>query len=117
MAVFAHGEHIWKPLRSALTATIGGLVIADFDGDGLDDIAKVGSGTWQVSKDGVNDWTPLYTPPMNFLAAERFDQQRSQGSDILIWNGNGIYMLPAGTGRAAATSPPEYALSRERMLH
>ena len=98
MAVFAHGEHIWKPLRSALTATIGGLVIADFDGDGLDDIAKVGSGTWQVSKDGVNDWTPLYTPPMNFLAAGRFDQQRSQGSDILIWNGNGIYMLPAGTG-------------------
>ena len=35
MAVFAQGEHIWKPLRSALTATMAGLVVADFDGDGL----------------------------------------------------------------------------------
>jgi hypothetical protein len=103
MAVFAHGEHIWKPLRSALTATMAGLVVADFDGDGLDDIATVGPGAWRVSKDGVNDWTPLNTAA-NFLVAGRFDQQRSQGSDILTWNGNGIFMLPAGTGASQQQS-------------
>jgi hypothetical protein len=97
MAVFAHGEHIWKPLRSALTNTMAGLVVADFDGDGLDDIAMVGASQWKVSKDGVDDWTPLYTAT-NFLAAGRFDQQRSRGSDILTWNGNGVDMLPEGTG-------------------
>jgi hypothetical protein len=97
MAVFAHGEHIWKPLRSALTATMAGLVVADFDGNGLDDIAIVGASRWKTSKDGVDDWTLLYTAT-NFLAAGRFDQQRSRGSDILTWNGNGIYMLPAGIG-------------------
>ncbi len=97
MAVFAQGEHIWKPLRSALTATMAGLVVADFDGDGLDDIAMVGPGSWKVSKDGVADWTPLNTAT-NFLTAGRFDQQRSKGSDILTWNGDGIDILAAGTG-------------------
>lgn len=97
MAVFAQGEHIWKPLRSALTATMAGLVVADFDGDGLDDIALIGPGSWKVSKDGVDDWTPLNTAT-HFLAAGRFDQQRSKGSDILTWNGDGIDILAAGTG-------------------
>ena len=39
MFVPSQGPHQWTPLRSKLTNTMGGLIAADFDGDGITDLA------------------------------------------------------------------------------
>jgi FG-GAP-like repeat len=80
-------SHQWTPLRSKLTNTIKGLVIADFDGDGKADIAGLVSNVWKMSKDGTDDWTtvPGLSSLSNAIAVGRFDDQG--GSDVLTWNG------------------------------
>lgn len=97
MASFAHGDHAWTPLRSALTNTMAGLVVGDFNGDGLDDVASLVSGKWQVSYGGTGDWKPLYSGS-GYIAAGRFDPSRKIGSDIVIWFGEAFDIVSAGTG-------------------
>jgi hypothetical protein len=96
-------EHKWRPLRPALTNTMAGVTVADFDGDGFSDIAinlpfsyldknqishrKVYR--WKVSRNGKSDWesqanyaTPEDAP--EFVAIGRFiDKKRA---DMLIWD-------------------------------
>jgi hypothetical protein len=70
MFVPANGPHEWTPLRSKLTNTMGGLIVADFEVNGVSDIAvpatsieNSGPGNinvtlivvWQVSHGGRDD--------------------------------------------------------------
>jgi hypothetical protein len=96
--VFAHGPHSWQPLRAKLTNTMSGLIAADLDGDGLDDIVMLSGGIWQMSKDGVSGWTPLRAED-SYAAVGRFDTSRPRGADILTWGSNSdnsLYIISAG---------------------
>jgi hypothetical protein len=86
------GSHQWTPLRSKLTNTIKGLVVADFDGDGKADIAGLVSNVWKMSKGGTDDWTtvPGLSSLSNAIAIGRFDDQA--GADVLTWN-NDLFNL------------------------
>jgi VCBS repeat protein len=102
MAVFANQVHEWRPLRPALTTTMKGLIVADFDGDGHPDIAMIQHSTgqvlWQVSRSGTGDWTSLTAIPDSrpFAAVGRFDDH--PGADILVWHENFLEALSSGTG-------------------
>jgi hypothetical protein len=54
----------WQPLRSKLTDSADGLIVADFDGDGIADVAMNCSGSqcWKVSSGGRNPWPTLPQP-------------------------------------------------------
>jgi FG-GAP-like repeat len=96
------GSHQWTPLRSKLTNTIKGLIVADFDGDGKADIAGLvsvpnsnGQGSqdvWEMSKDGTDDWKPVpgLSALANSIAIGRFDDQA--GADVLTWS-NDLFEL------------------------
>jgi hypothetical protein len=106
--VYARQDHSWQPLRPKLTDNMNGLFVADFDGNGRADIARfvirsINSIQWQVSRDGTGDWTPLSSmSPSAFAAIGRFDDQA--GADILVWQGNVLYALSAGTGNPSRPS-------------
>jgi hypothetical protein len=109
----------WQPLRSALTNTMAGLIIADFNGNGRSDIASmtqdlipanpriVGSKPilkWnvRVAWDGKSDWRPLPTIP-NALPGSlpvigRFDS--TGGADIVYfeYNDNHLDIRSSGIG-------------------
>lgn len=80
----------WTLLRSRLTNTVGSLVIADFDGNGRDDVATFTpqfSGStvqyhWRFSRDGVSGWTNLKTTPLLPAAVGRFTEGRAR---LLLW--------------------------------
>ncbi|TMQ30028.1 MAG: VCBS repeat-containing protein [Nitrospirae bacterium] len=92
----------WTPLRPALTKTMAGLVIADFNGDGRADIATVtlfNQGddpywNWKVSWAGTSNWKPLRTVPGPLAAIGRFDATR--GADILYWENSSLDIVSSG---------------------
>jgi len=103
MVVFAQGDHTWKRLRSKLTDTMAGLIVADFDGNGIDDIAKFADDQWQVSMDGIDDWTPLsYGGPR--AAIGRFDDHDRPGADILFWDSRSLRIISSGLGSSVQHS-------------
>ena len=67
----------WTPLPVSLTSTVDGLVVADFNGDGIADVAKIGnmnfsllpfgvsvlSWNWMFSYDGASGWTSHQITP------------------------------------------------------
>lgn len=95
MAVFAQEDHAWKPLRPKLTNTMAGLIVADFNGDGIDDIAQFNGNQSRVSIDGRNGWTPIGNG-FPVVAIGRFDGIK--GADILQWAGNSLWIISRGNG-------------------
>jgi hypothetical protein len=85
------GTEVWAPLRPALTTSVAGLVVADFNGNGRSDVAKTlgsfdGVVVWQVSYDGTGNWVFLRTADVGIEsvpAIGRFDD--NPGADVLLW--------------------------------
>ena len=87
----------WQTLNPTLASSLDGVLIADVDGNGTDDIARFqtllpGQGWFEVSWDGRSGWKPFRTiswpiaispiqPPVYFFTG-RFDN--APGSDILF---------------------------------
>jgi hypothetical protein len=100
----------WTPMAVSLTGTVDHLVVADFNGDGLSDIAtNQDNNLWMVSYGGANPWSSQVVSNGNgctYLGTlalgqsyKSFDISRAPGigrfkgtsaSEVLIWNnGNG----------------------------
>jgi hypothetical protein len=90
------------PLRSALTTTMAGLLIADFNGNGRADIAQAYGKS--VSYDGRGNWTGLPSRPGTFAAVGRFDAK--PGVDIVFYwtNDNHLGIQSSGNGTAVRHS-------------
>jgi len=84
----------WVTLGPARSTNIEELVVADFDGDDLADVARsridaqTYSVRWSLAKSGVHDYTLLQTRPvpqvMWATAVGRFDP--TPGADVLFWD-------------------------------
>ena len=81
VSLSATGPWAGWPLRPALTNTMAGLIIADFNGNGRADIATAYGG--KVSYDGRGNWTDLPARPGMFAAIGRFDA--TPGVDIVFF--------------------------------
>jgi hypothetical protein len=92
----ATGAWAGFPLRGALTTTMAGLIIADFNGNGRSDIATANG---RVSYDGRGNWVQLPARPGLFAAVGRFDA--NGGADILFYWANGNHLGIQSSGVAA----------------
>jgi VCBS repeat protein len=87
----AHGALFssWTYLPVSLTNTVDGLLVADFNGDGVADVATNSADGWQISYRGAHGWTnvrqPLGLVSLSLAGIGHFKGQR--GSDVLLWNG------------------------------
>ena len=92
----ATGSWAGFPLRTALTKTMAGMIIADFNGNGRADVAQAYGKS--VSYDGRGNWTNLPARPGLFAAVGRFDA--NPGADILFyWTGyNYLGIQSSGVG-------------------
>jgi len=75
------GAKPWQPLNASLGTNLRGLIVADIDNNGIDDVIRmtykttpIGSGrwtatyVWEVSRDGRTAWQPLKEYSWNMLA-------------------------------------------------
>jgi hypothetical protein len=100
------GTEPWQTLNPKLGDSLDGALIADVDGNGIDDVVRLGKlgvlstapattgfasyrATWQVSWDGRSDWNDLTTltgiislPLRLYPFAGRFDD--NAGADLLL---------------------------------
>lgn len=91
------GAGLWEPLGPALTSSMSGLVVADFDGNGIADIARSTSSGWQYASGAVAPFTSLRTgvlPALASLPIGRFDVGPT--ADVLTWNDNHFAISPSG---------------------
>lgn len=108
------GGNSWQPLRTALTNTVDGLVVADFDGDGYADIARQSPiaffNLWQYSARGRADFTPLRLGQSDQSIARapvgRFNGDSK--ADVLLWSGLDFSI-------ASAARDPIVTLSQQEM--
>jgi hypothetical protein len=92
------GSRRWTPLRPKLTDSMKGLIAADFDGDGIADLALFSPYPrpphWQVSLDGRTDFqlapVGLQEALSHAIALGKFDDR--PGTDVLYWHEN-FWML------------------------
>ena len=71
----------WTGLRARLTDSVAGLVIADFTGDGQNDIGLLQGGSLKVSAGGTGDFVTF----SNFSGLAAFGQFQTQGrTDLMI---------------------------------
>jgi hypothetical protein len=78
----------WQLLRSALTTSAAGLVVADFDGDGYADVARSNGGNWEYAARGWGGFVTLRAASGNQnlgkLPVGQFDG--NPGADVIIWD-------------------------------
>jgi hypothetical protein len=91
----SQAPHEWTPLRSALTQTMNSVVVADFKGDGISDIAYpafgIGSNSplWMLSVDGRDDPFPVeFLQNLPSAIARGHFSDDHPGADLLSWQGN-----------------------------
>jgi len=94
------------PTRSVL-----GLIVADFDGDGFDDVARTNSLSprWEYTSPGRTvHWAPLRTDSSSLgdHPVGRFDGDRT--ADVILWNDTGFDYAASGRN-------PLKPLSRQHM--
>jgi hypothetical protein len=108
------GGTTWQPLRTALTSTVAGLVVADFDGDGVADVARTTYVSlllgyqWQYAARGWGGFVRLRSDSQNvaLLPVGRFDGDAK--ADVLEWS-SGRFAI------ASAAQDPLTLLSRQAM--
>lgn len=80
----------WIPLPTSLTNTIDGLVVADFNGDGIADVLTASSDGWQISYGGSQPWVDAPQTlwgRFGLLAVAGVGHFRGQPqADVLVWN-------------------------------
>jgi FG-GAP-like repeat len=115
----------WIPLPVSLTSDLTNLYVSDFDGDGNAEIAvasvpNVSGGQltrwpWQFSHNGAEPFTTnimsptascpdLANDPAHRLVAGIGHFGGNPSSDILVWGGNRICIIPAGVDEAQLQS-------------
>ena len=104
------GEH-WTSIGNAPTASVAGMVVGDFDGNGFADVARTtgNPAIWQFATPATGTgWTALRFDNSAIAAHPigRFDANRS--SDVLLWNA--LHFSYASAGRN-----PVQPLSRQDM--
>jgi hypothetical protein len=100
----------WTPLRSRLTRSVDGLVVADFDGNGRADVALPFSSfvhIWGVSRDGLTDWRGLAQPTTYPLVAAGHVLAGDPRASLLLWGGNHFYRATFGESRVVRHSSQE----------
>jgi hypothetical protein len=101
----------WTNIGSAPASSTAGLVVADFDGDGFDDVGRNNSplGRWEYSSPGhTTFWTNLRkdSRPLASQPIGRFDGDRT--ADVILWNSLRFDYAPSGRD-------PVQRLSRQNM--
>jgi len=93
MFVPSEGPRHWTPLRAKLSNTMGGTYAADFNGDGIADIALDRGGDWGVSLSARGDFQKVdgLSQLPNAIAIGHFRPDHP-GADALIWFGNAFYL-------------------------
>ena len=101
MAVYG-GTATWAPLRAALTSNVDGLVVADFNGNGLADVATslpIGNKfVWAISKEGKGAFEALRISDVALhqaVAVGRFDN--APGADVLLWHDDYLDLSASGS--------------------
>jgi hypothetical protein len=95
-AVSLNAKGAWEdfPLRPALTSSMAGMIIADFNGNGLGDIASPLA--TKISYDGRGDWVSLPSHPGTLSAVGRFDS--TPGADTLFFRLLNNYLVIRSSG-------------------
>lgn len=94
----ALGHRVWRPLRPASPNV--GFIVADFDGDGISDIAELA--LLRFYPDGTGSpvaMSPaLFFPHEDFVpvAVGNFDDH--PGADILLWDSRSLKIISSGRG-------------------
>ena len=100
------GVTAWEFLRAKLTDTVDTLTVADFDGNGTDDVASVtekdpllSSTTyrWRVSLDGRGSWTTLLNTTTRPPAAVGYFVEGDPRAGLLIWDENTLWRANLGS--------------------
>jgi hypothetical protein len=91
----------WSQLRPAFTSTMDGLIIADFNGDGIADVATRDG---RVSYNGRTEWRPIGTNS-SVVAVGKFDD--NPGADLLFWNSRTIAIRSSGVDPQINFSPQD----------
>lgn len=80
------GGDSWEPLRTALTSTVDGLFVADFDGDGFADVMRQSGSAWQYAARGWGGFVTLRSTSASLagLPIGRFDGDAK--ADVLEWS-------------------------------
>lgn len=82
----------WQSLRTKLTDNASGLIVADFDGDGVADVATdcPDPGCWRISYGGQAGWATVSQPvslSQDLAGVGHFTSQKT--TDVLTWNNLG----------------------------
>jgi hypothetical protein len=102
------GTASWVPLRTALTSSVAGLVVADFDGDGYADIGRKTTGgflsvaTWQYAARGWGGFVTLRTTDDELVGQPvgKFDGDKK--ADVLVW-GDRHFRIASGARSPVVT--------------
>jgi hypothetical protein len=113
------GAGRWEDLHPSLKGTLAGVVVADFTGDGIADLARSSGEWWWISKSGRAPWEKLRSAQVPGLGRivdlTRFPIGRfydgNATADIVFWSGaTGLHFDFAPGGRDPITR-----LSRQDM--
>src|SRR4029077_7238315 len=72
----------WTPLQPSPTRDTAGLVVGDFDGDGISDIARRSATSWDVSRNARDPFVSRATSDV-FAVLGRFSGFKY--TDALLW--------------------------------